>query len=88
MTGKWKLKRQHAISLVLLLFTWGCTMNAPEEDVFYNPLLDSGPDPYAFFHPDGFYYYTHTLGDRLDLWRTRDITDLKSAERKTVFVPP
>ncbi|RPI44685.1 MAG: glycosyl hydrolase family 43, partial [Bacteroidetes bacterium] len=26
--------------------------------------------------------------DRLDLWRTADITDLRNAERKTVFVPP
>ena len=81
--------RQHSLLLpLLMMITCGCAVNAPEEDVFYNPLLDSGPDPYAFFHTDGFYYYTHTLGDRLDLWKTRDITDLKSAERKTVFVPP
>jgi len=71
--------------LFLLCIICSCSLN-PQE-VFYNPLLESGADPYAFYHSDGYYYYTNTLGNRLDLWRTRDLTDLKNAERKTVFVP-
>nr|WP_257845397.1 glycoside hydrolase family 43 protein [Sphingomonas sp. J344] len=54
---------------------------------FANPLLSSGPDPWVTSH-DGVYYYTHTLGKRIALWRTRDIADLANAEQKTVWTPP
>ncbi|HVW60570.1 MAG TPA: family 43 glycosylhydrolase, partial [Puia sp.] len=57
------------------------------EGTFTNPLLPSGPDPYSFYK-DGYYYYTHTMGSRLDLWKTKDITDLRHAERKTIYTPP
>lgn len=57
------------------------------EGTFMNPLLPSGADPYSFYK-DGYYYYTHTMGGRLDLWKTKDITDLRHAERKTIFTPP
>ena len=54
--------------------------------LFTNPLLPSGPDPYVV--RDGTtYYYTHTLGDRIDIWKTCDITDLAQAERHTVWRP-
>ena len=67
--------------ILLSLILAACSVEEPAEDQFRNPLLDGGPDPYAFFHEDGYFYYTHTLGNRLDLWRTRDITDLRNAER-------
>ena len=51
-----------------------------------NPLLPSGADPYSFYK-DGYYYYTNSLGDRVDLWKTRDLADLRTAERKTIFKP-
>jgi GH43 family beta-xylosidase len=54
---------------------------------FTNPLLPSGPDPYSCYK-DGYYYYTHTMGNRLDLWKTKDITDLRHAEHKTIYTPP
>lgn len=54
---------------------------------FTNPLLPSGPDPWIT-QADGTYYYTHTLGDRLALWRTDDISDLANAEQKTIWTPP
>ena len=34
------------------------------------PLLPSGPDPWVT-QRDGFYYYMHTQGDRISLWKTR-----------------
>src|SRR3546814_10411446 len=37
---------------------------------------------------DGVYYYTHTLGDRLMLWRTDNIADLAKAEKRVVWTPP
>ncbi|WP_240313550.1 glycoside hydrolase family 43 protein [Sphingomonas carotinifaciens] len=54
---------------------------------FTNPLLPSGPDPWVT-QEGGVYYYTHTLGDRIGLWRTRDVTDLEHAEYRTVWTPP
>ncbi|WP_345329759.1 glycoside hydrolase family 43 protein [Mucilaginibacter defluvii] len=54
---------------------------------FTNPLLPGGPDPWNTYK-DGYYYYTHTTGNHLAIWKTKDITDLKSAERKTIWTPP
>lgn len=56
----------------------------PAETTFTNPLLLSGPDPWVIA-TDGSYYYTHTLGDRIALWKTTDIADLPRAEHKTVW---
>lgn len=57
------------------------------QDTFTNPLLPSGADPWVTYK-DGFYYYTHTQGDRLTIWKARDITNLKNAESKTVWTAP
>jgi hypothetical protein len=54
---------------------------------FTNPLLPSGADPFSFYK-DGYYYYTHTTGSRIVLWKTKNIANLKSAEQKTIFTPP
>src|SRR5262245_49901057 len=56
-------------------------------DSFRNPLLPSGPDPWVV-REQGYYYYMHTLGNRLAIWRTRDIADLANAEQKTIWTPP
>ena len=58
-----------------------------EGNTFQNPLLQSGPDPWAIFH-DGYYYFTTTRGSKLALWKTADITDLRNAESKDVWIPP
>jgi len=75
----------------LLLFFLGVFLYngaiAQSDQTFTNPLLPSGPDPYTFYK-DGYYYYTHTLGNRIGLWKTRSLADLKTAEYKTIFVPP
>jgi GH43 family beta-xylosidase len=57
------------------------------QKTFTNPLLPSGADPWSIYK-DGYYYYTHTFGDRLVIWKTKSIADLKTAPRKTVFMPP
>ncbi|MBC7744253.1 MAG: glycoside hydrolase family 43 protein [Flavobacterium sp.] len=54
---------------------------------FTNPLLPSGPDPWSTYK-DGYYYYTHTLQDSLVIWKIKNLADLKTAERKTIFIPP
>lgn len=54
---------------------------------FTNPLLPSGADPFSFYK-DGFYYYTHTAGNRIVLYKTKNIAALKDAEQKTIYTPP
>lgn len=60
---------------------------AQNPDTFTNPLLSSGADPWVTFD-NGFYYYMNTTGVNLTVWRTRDITDLRDAEKKVVWTPP
>jgi len=54
---------------------------------FTNPLLPSGPDPWVTYQ-DGYYYYTNSTETNITLWKTRDIFDLKDAEKKVVWTPP
>lgn len=58
-----------------------------QKTTFTNPLLPSGADPWCIYK-DGFYYYTHTTGRGIDIWKTRSIAELATAERKTVWRPP
>ncbi|SFR94859.1 Beta-xylosidase, GH43 family [Dyella sp. OK004] len=51
------------------------------------PLLPSGPDPWVT-QRDGTYYYTHTLGDRIALWKTTDMQRLGEAPSVVVWRPP
>lgn len=72
------------------LILCGCTgdiVDDPAPRTFTNPLLSSGPDPWVTRSGEVF-YYMHTLGDRLAIWRTRDITRLVEAESKTIWTPP
>lgn len=62
------------------------TNPAITEETYTNPLLPVGPDPWALYH-DGSYFYMHTMQDSLVLWKTTDITDLKNAARKTIWIP-
>ena len=52
-----------------------------------NPLLPSGPDPWVITR-NGFYYYMHTTGKNLTIWRTRHIAQLATAEKKVIWTPP
>lgn len=75
-------------ALFPLLF--GCFIQGSliaQQDSFHNPLLPSGADPYSFFYK-GFYYYTHTTGRNITIWKTNSIARLATAEKKIVFQPP
>jgi GH43 family beta-xylosidase len=54
---------------------------------FTNPLKASGPDPWVIYQ-GGYYYYTNSSQDSLVIWKTKNMADLKSAEKKTVWRPP
>ncbi|MFT3903345.1 MAG: hypothetical protein QM727_09235 [Niabella sp.] len=71
-----------ALLLLTVLFLGGCAVNKTQKATrtFTNPLLPSGADPYSFYK-DGYYYYTHSMGSRLVLWKTKNLADLKTAEK-------
>ena len=54
---------------------------------FQNPLLPSGPDPFVA-QKDGFYYYTHTLNNRLAIWKTANMSALGGAPNTVVWTAP
>jgi len=56
-------------------------------ETYRNPLLPSGADPWVAQH-DGYYYYTNTLGDRIALWKTRDMARLAKAPVTVVWRAP
>lgn len=55
-----------------------------ETKTFTNPILPSGADPWAIYH-DGYYYYMQTMGNRLVIWKTKDLAELSSAKKKTIW---
>lgn len=73
------------VYIALCLFI--ASISAFSQATFSNPLLPSGADPWSIYK-DGYYYYTHTLGNRIDIWKTKNLADLKTAERKTIWIPP
>jgi GH43 family beta-xylosidase len=83
------LKKLSLMILVVAFFQ--CNVHAPSTtrqlSYFTNPLLSSGADPWVIYK-DGFYYYMHTTGNGLVLWKTKDIAELNKAEKKTVWTPP
>lgn len=54
---------------------------------FTNPLLSSGPDPWVV-KKDSFYYYTHTLGNRIAIWKTKKMSELGTATTQTIWTAP
>src|SRR3954453_21999793 len=63
-------------------------VNSPTNDsTFTNPLLSSGPDPWVF-QKDTTYYYTHTFGNKLGIFKTSKMSKLNTAPLTTVWTPP
>src|SRR5215211_1506037 len=77
---KWQLQR-------VIVFIFFVFASCHSQKTFTNPILPSGADPWSIYK-DGYYYYTHTLGSRLVLWKTKNIAALDKAEKATVFEPP
>ncbi|TRZ42047.1 family 43 glycosylhydrolase [Robertkochia solimangrovi] len=73
------------ILCIILLFTG--VVSWSQTETFVNPLLPSGADPFSVY-VDGMYYYTHTMGNRIVIWKTDNLAHLQDAESKTIWVPP
>ena len=71
---------------LLLAATLLANLLPAQQKTFTNPVLDSGPDPWVL-QDNGWYYYMNTTRG-LALWRTRDLTDLRHAEKKQIWTPP
>lgn len=54
---------------------------------FKNPLLPAGADPWSFYK-DGYYYYMHTTGKNLSIWKVKTLTELASTTPTVVWNPP
>ncbi|UOQ68914.1 glycoside hydrolase family 43 protein [Hymenobacter volaticus] len=54
---------------------------------FTNPLRDEGPDPWVTQH-GGFYYYTNTTGKNITLWKTKALSEVRTAPATVVWTPP
>lgn len=78
-----KIKRFRIIFTCMFL----CIVQMGMAQTFKNPLLPSGADPWSIYK-DGYYYYTHSMQNKLVIWKTKNLAELKTAEQKTIFVPP
>lgn len=74
-------------TLIFLLIGCNAYKDTQSFTTFTNPLLQQGADPYSFYK-DGYYYYTHTMQDKLIIWKTKNLSDLKTADKKVVWTPP
>jgi len=86
--------------LIILYILFGCSLvSSFERDsiicnqygrstdrFFHNPILHSGADPWVM-DVDKFYYYTQTMGNRIELWKTSDLTKLNTSYHKTIWYP-
>jgi len=70
-------------ALIFAVFAFADTQG----QTFTNPLLPSGADPYSFYK-DGHYYYTHTTGRNIVLYKSKTIDGIKDAPHKVIWTPP
>jgi GH43 family beta-xylosidase len=59
----------------------------PSNTTFTNPILSNGPDPWVI-QKDSFYYYTQTSGNKIQLWKTKNMSQLNSAKAVTIWTKP
>lgn len=57
----------------------------PTIKTFVNPVI-TGADPWVT-RKDGFYYYTHTLGNRVAIWKTTAMSKLGLINNTQIYMP-
>lgn len=73
--------------IFLLLLVCSSIKEGYAQQQFSNPLLKSGADPWIIEN-DGYFYYTHTTGSNLVLYKTTNIANLPTAPNKVLWEPP
>ncbi len=76
-----------AVVTLLLALLVPRLLSAQDAELFTNPLLSAGADPWVVYE-DGVYYYMHTTGRNLTIRKTRRMQDLATAEMRVVWEPP
>uniref|UniRef100_A0AC35F6G6 C-type lectin domain-containing protein n=1 Tax=Panagrolaimus sp. PS1159 TaxID=55785 RepID=A0AC35F6G6_9BILA len=67
---------------------FACLTNAISiSDTFTNPIHSPGPDPWILKH-ENMYYFTHTTGVNVVLYKTYDITQVQSVQPVIIWTPP
>ena len=77
-----------SLLLISLIAFANLSLKAQDTNTFANPILTNGADPYAYYHSDGNFYFMATRGDRLNLWQTKDITQIANVKPKTIWMAP
>lgn len=88
------------VLLFLLFSTYSCTKESGTStppppttpsptpvSTFSNPLLSSGPDPWVI-KKDNSYFYTHTLGNSIAIWKTEKMSQLRNVTPQTIWTAP
>ncbi len=57
------------------------------QQFYSNPIRVSGADPWIL-EKDGYYFFTHTTGKNLVLYKTKKFSELATAKRVVVWQPP
>ena len=93
---------KHSVFLLYLAFTLGCgkssTVTNPKgggtpppvtqaTGFFINPLLSTGPDPWVT-QSNGYYYFTKTSGNLINVYKTAKMSLLGQAAPQNVWLPP
>lgn len=84
---KINVKLTSILLLFLALRGLGAVAQVAPGKTFTNPILSSGADPWVTFNK-GYYYYTHTTGRNLVIWKSRNVVDLSTANKTIVWTPP
>lgn len=90
--------KQKPFFFLLLFIAFACNKNSggsggnppvvtPPDATFTNPLLPSGPDPWVVKNGNT-YYYTHTLGNRIGIWKTTQLSALNKAPMQIIWTAP
>ena len=79
------MKKIYLFSLLVLPFLQCRKLTRLDETIsFTNPLLPTGPDPWVV-QKDSFYYYMHTLGDRIEIWKTKNLSRLSKTPSTLIW---
>jgi GH43 family beta-xylosidase len=62
-------------------------LSGQTQTALINPLMSSGADPWITYR-GGYYYFMHTTGSTLRIWRSRTLADLAHAENRVVWRAP
>ena len=81
------MSRKKLFSLIVFGLLSAHAVFSQSTATFTNPLLPTGPDPWVI-HKDGFYYYCHTTGKNITLWKTKNLAELSKTEGHVVWTPP